>query len=40
MKKEVKKSGEVKVMAYRRACPKKADGTGLSHYILMDAKKK
>ena len=40
MKKEGKKSEGKKVIAYRRACKKAADGTGLSHYIMMDAKKK
>ncbi len=35
MKKKQQKS---KVIAYRKAC--KAQGTGLSHYILMDKKGK
>ena len=39
-KKEVKKETTKKkeVIAYRKAC--KTEGTGLSHYILMDRKKK
>jgi modified peptide precursor CbpA len=38
-KKEVKKETKKEdVIAYRKAC--KAEGTGLSHYILMDKKKK
>ena len=38
-KKEIKKETKKKeVIAYRKAC--KAEGTGLSHYILMDRKKK
>ncbi len=32
------KKNEKKVIAYRKSC--KAKGTGLSHYILMDRKKK
>lgn len=40
MKKEVKKTGQKEVIAYRRACKKAADGTGLSHYIMMDPKRK
>ena len=34
-----KKAKQAKVIAYRRACKASADGTGLSHYILMDRKK-
>ncbi len=34
MEKKIKKD----VIAYRKKC--KTDGTGLSHYILMDKKKK
>ena len=30
--------GKKKVIAYRKSC--KAEGTGLSHYILMDRKSK
>ncbi|MBI4824602.1 MAG: modified peptide precursor CbpA, partial [Nitrospirae bacterium] len=37
-KKTEKESGKKDVIAYRKAC--KAEGTGLSHYILMDRKKK
>ncbi len=36
MKKTVKKSA--KVIAYRKSC--RAEGTGLSHYILMDRNSK
>ena len=32
------KKATKKVIAYRKAC--KAEGTGLSHYILMDRKTK
>ena len=32
------KKQEKKVIAFRKSC--KADGTGLSHYILMDKKGK
>ena len=39
-RKQGKKADEKKVVAYRRACKRPADGTGLSHYIMMDAKKK
>jgi len=35
-----KKSEEKKVVAHRRECKKAVDGTGLSHYIMMDSKKK
>ena len=35
-----KRADGKKVIAYRRSCKKTADGTGLSHYIMMDAKKK
>ena len=38
MKKNEKKSVKKDVIASRKAC--KADGTGLSHYILMDKKTK
>jgi modified peptide precursor CbpA len=34
----MKNNGKKDVIAFRKAC--KADGTGLSHYILMDPKKK
>jgi len=39
-KKEIEKDGEDEkdVIAFRNACD--AKGTGLSHYILMDRKKK
>lgn len=33
----MKKSSNKDVIAFRKSC--KADGTGLSHYILMDPKK-
>jgi modified peptide precursor CbpA len=39
MKVEKKKPSEPKVLAYRRACKKSANGTGLSHYIFIDNKK-
>jgi modified peptide precursor CbpA len=34
----MRKNGKNKVIAFRKSC--KADGVGLSHYILMDSKKK
>lgn len=34
-----RKAKQAKAIAYRRACKASADGTGLSHYILMDQKK-
>ncbi len=37
----MKKSTQKKdVIAYRKTCKASAKGTGLSHYILMDRKKK
>lgn len=36
MKDERKKVSKTKVVAYRRACKKSADGTGLSHYIFAE----
>ncbi|MBW8035089.1 MAG: modified peptide precursor CbpA [Planctomycetes bacterium] len=38
MKKDEKKTTKSDVIATRKAC--KTDGTGLSHYILMDKKTK
>ncbi|MFA5863565.1 MAG: modified peptide precursor CbpA [Phycisphaerae bacterium] len=38
MKKKDEKKTSKNVIAYRKSC--KADGTGLSHYILMDKKAK
>ena len=39
MRKDGKKTVGDKVIAYRRACKGKADGTGLAHYVMADAKK-
>lgn len=36
MKGEQKKVSKTKMVAYRRACKKSADGTGLSHYIFAE----
>lgn len=38
MEKKKKEKDEKKVVAVRKTC--KADGTGLSHYILMDKEAK
>jgi len=38
MKKNETKKSQKDVIAHRKSC--KADGTGLSHYILMDKKTK
>ena len=35
-----KKAKQVRTICYRRTCKANADGTGLSHYILMDQRKK
>jgi modified peptide precursor CbpA len=38
MKKEEKKTRNPEILAHRKSC--KAEGTGLSHYILIDEAKK